>query len=294
MNRYGRYIGGAVCLLCIFCLAIVGTALWRENSFCENYVTMIKRDGVYEDTICNDVDKKQEALEQEKRMSYTFWGEKRGISISDKENLRQANVNVLMIRGSSEYLIPCGKILQKDDRKGCLIGRKTAEQLFGTHHAENLYIQYEHEIFQVRGIVNEPEDIFVIQKQNNTEDILNHITIKKRPDRTVPETLQDFKVRYGVDGEVLRFDFYRNLSWILELIPGKWSDFSGWKRNIAATKDNWNFLEGSEKSSLEMMMLEKNKRSVGCFVMACVLMTVFVTVQAGLRIYYADRAKMCI
>lgn len=271
MSKYIRYIGGVVCLLCILCLVIVGMALWQGSSFYENSITMINLNGVYEDTICNGMDKKQELLEQEKRMSYTFWGEKRGISISDRENLRQANVNVLTIRGSSEYLIPWGKILQKDDRKGCLIGRKTAEQLFGTHHAENLYIQYENEIFQVRGIVNEPEDILVIQKQRNTDAVLNRITIKKQSGRTVLETVQDFKTRYGVEGEVLRFDFYRGFSWILEMIPGKWSDFSSWKQNIISTKNKWELVESVEKSSLEVMVLKQSKRAVGCFGVACVL-----------------------
>lgn len=275
MNGYGRYIGGVVCLLCIFCLVIMGTAFWQEGSFYENYVTIINPDGVYEDTICNDMDKKQESLEQEKRMSYTFWGEKRGILINDKENLRQANVNVLTIRGSSEFLIPCGKILQKDDKKGCLIGRKTAEELFGTHHAENLYIQYEHEIFQVRGIVDEPEDIFVIQKQGNTDAVLDHITIKRQSGRTVPETVQDLKTRYGVDGEALRFDFYRRGSWILELIPGKWSDFSGWRQNIRSAENKWKLLESTEKSSLEVVRLEQSKRAAGCYTVAGVLMVAF-------------------
>ena len=126
----------------------------------------------------------------------------------------------------------------------------------------------------MRGIVNEPEDILVIQKQSNLDTVLNRVTLKKQSGRTVPETVQDFKTRYGVEGEVLRFDFYRGFSWILEMIPGKWSDFSSWKQNITSTKNKWKLLESTEKSSLEVMMLKQSKRAVGCFVLSGVLVVV--------------------
>lgn len=275
MSRYSRYIGTVVCLLGSICLIITGTVLWKETRCYDNYVTIVNTDGGYEEDVCNELDEKQEWLEREKLMSYTLWGEKQGVSVSDGENLRQTSTTVLTLRGSSEYLLPYGKILQKEDKSGCLIGRKTAWQLFGTYHAENLYVQYEKQIFQVRGVLNEPEDILVIQKQSNIDTILNRITVKKQSGRSVPQTVADFTERYGVSGEVIRFDFYGGLSWVFELIPGKWSDFSGWKQNISSVKKQWGVLESAEKSTMEIMFLSHTKKAVICFIlglaMTCVL-----------------------
>jgi hypothetical protein len=259
-----------MCLLSAVCLFIAGITYWQKTSCYENYVTIINKTGSYEEEFCNLIDEKQETLEIEKIMNFTFWGEEADVLISDKENLRQTRTTLLTIRGSSEHLIPYGKILQKEDKKGCLIGKKTAEKLFGTHRAENLYVQYENQMFQVRGILNEPEDILVIQKQSTIDAILNGITIKRKSHSTVPETVENFCVTYGVNGEALRFDFYRGFSWLLELIPGKWSDFSGWKQNISAVKKEWELLESSEKSMSELNFLRHTKKAIGCFAFACV------------------------
>lgn len=271
MSRYSRYMGAVVCLLCSICLIIIGMAFWKENKYYDNYVTIVNTDGGYEEDTCNELDEKQKSLEKEKLMSYTLWGEKQGVFVSDGENLRQTSTTVLTIRGSSEHLLPYGKILQKEDKSGCLIGRKTAWQLFGTYHAENLYVQYDKQIFQVRGVLNEPDDILVIQKQSNIDTILNRITVKKQSGRSVSETVQDFNGRYGVGGEVIRFDFYGGLSWAFELIPGKWSDFSGWKQNISSVKKQWGVLESVEKSTMEIMLLRQTKKAVICFILAWVL-----------------------
>ena len=271
MSKYGRYVGDAVCLLCAIFLIIMGSVLWKETKCYDNYVTIVNTEGEYGENICSQLEEKQEVLEKESRMSYTIWGEKQGAFVSNEENLRQTNTTVLTIRGSSEYLLPYGKILQKEDKRGCLIGRKTAWQLFGTYHAENLYVQYENQIFQVRGVVSEPENILVIQKQSNIDTILNRITVKKQSGSSVAETVQDFTVRYNVGGEVLRFDFYSGISWIFELIPGKYSDFSGWKQNASSVKKQWILLDSTEKSMMEIVFLKQRKKAFTCFIFAWLL-----------------------
>lgn len=275
MSKYGRYIGGAMCLLSAICLFIAGTTYWQKTACYENYVTIINQTGSYEEELCNHIDEKQETLEKDKRMNFTFWGEEADVFISDKDNLRQTKTTLLTIRGSSEYLIPYGKILKKEDTKGCLMGKKTAEKLFGTYRAENLYVKYENQMFQVRGILNEPEDIFVIQKQSTIDAMLNRITIKRKPHSTVMENVENLCVTYGVGGKALRFDFYRSFSWILELIPGKWSDFSGWKQNTSAAKEEWQLLKGSEKSMSELKFLSHTKKAMGCFACGCVAAVLF-------------------
>ncbi len=271
MSRYGRYIVALMCLLCAICLVIIGTVLWKKTEYYDNYITIVNTDGGYEEDVFSKLDEKQKSLEKEKLMNYTLWGEKQGGSVSDGENLRQTNTTILTIRGSSEYLISYGKILQEEDKSGCLIGRKTAWQLFGTYHAEKLYVKYEGQIFQVRGVLHEPEEILVIQKQSNIDTILDRITVKKQSGSSVPKTVQDFTERYGVSGEVLRFDFYGGLSWLFELIPGKWSDFSGWNQNISSAKEEWELLESTQKSMMELMFLRQTKKAFICFLFALVL-----------------------
>ena len=43
--------------------------------------------------------------------------------------------------------------------------------------------------------------------------------------KAINGTAAEFISRYGLDGQILHYEYKRNLSWFTDLIPGKWSDF---------------------------------------------------------------------
>lgn len=103
-------------------------------------------------------------LEQEEPVGFTAWEEESDQRITDGEGLRSASASLLRIFGTSEYLLPYGKILQASDKEGCLIGEKTAQKLFGSGKAEGLMVLCGGRELVIRGVIKEPEEILVFQE----------------------------------------------------------------------------------------------------------------------------------
>lgn len=277
MRKYGRYMIVSMYLLCLFSLILMGMVLHKENTFYDNYITIANTSGTYEQETLTNLENIEEKIkqEQEQTMTYTLWGEEKEQQVKDRDNLRQSNVTVLTLWGSSWQIIPYGKILQKEDTTGCLVDRTTAEQLFGNYQAEGLYVQYKERLFQVRGVINVQAPVLVIQHQNDMGGTLNRITMERKQGDSVVETVEKFLAVYGVNGEPLRFDFYRSPEWILELIPGKWSDFDGWKKNILSYQKKWSFLQQAQKGIMEHFYENQMKKEVLCFLVAGGMMVLF-------------------
>ena len=288
MSGYSRYIARVVCLLCIFCLFFAGMNLKQKNTFYDNYVTILNTSGAYGDDTVKNVENTEEAMEKKYIMNYTFWGEVQKQQIGDKDNLRHTDVTVIALWGTSEQIIPYGKKFQKEETTGCLIGTKAAEKVFGTRLAEGLYIQYNDQTFQVRGVVDIQEPVLIVQKQENMTGILNRITVRKRTGENVQETLQKFTSAYGVSGEALRFDFYRSPVWMLEVIPGKWSDFAGWKQNIQSYQKKWVLLGSAQKGIMEFLYEKQVRKEVLCFLFAGAGMVVLLWSEGK---YYIHRKQ---
>lgn len=182
----------------------------------------------------------------EQPLDFTAWEEQGGRRICTKDQLKTAcDVTVISICGSSENLIPYGKNLRKEDKEGCLIGEKTAEVLFGSHAVEGLTVCYENTEFFIRGVLKEPEHVLIVQNKEETTSF-SHINFRcpknKKNHRSMAE---NFMSRHGIDmvftagmGNTKRRWKIPSMEELAELIPGKWSDFAGWKRNISKFSDS--------------------------------------------------------
>ena len=53
----------------------------------------------------------------------------RHITLSQTETGRETEAEMLVLCGSSEWVLPGAAILSPSDNRGCLLGKKTAEQL---------------------------------------------------------------------------------------------------------------------------------------------------------------------
>ena len=80
------------------------------------------------------------------------------------------------------------------------------------------------------------------------------------PTKTASQTAAEFISRYSLDAQILHYEYKRDLSWLTDLIPGKWSDFSGWSENWHTFGREIERMEKSEKSDIEQLSFAWTKK----------------------------------
>ena len=239
-------------------------------------------------------------IKQEENNTDTFtgWTEEKNQTVTANINNQSKTTTVILLCGQSKLVLPWGKNLPVEDIEGCIIGEKLALALFGGSDVEGQEVSYGNRLFTIRGVVKEPGNILIgqfntdsepgnetqsengiqyvneAQSQNeinqtteNTCERINLLYTDKK--KTSTRTASDFLNRYGINGQVLHYEHRKNLNYLTELIPGKWSDFSGWKQNIKELRQQEKISSQSEKSEIESLYLEWIRRRnivVFCFV----------------------------
>ena len=161
---------------------------------------------------------------------------------------------------------------------------------------EGQQILYNGRELTVRGIVKEPQNIMLCQSaandetasgtqtgsngkqqtgssENNQQEICYDKISLLYTDKSkaINRTAAEFISRYGLDGQILHYEYKRNLCWFTDLIPGKWSDFSGWKENLKTLQSDEKILKQCEKSTVESLYLEWIWKRNNCFLMCLVM-----------------------
>jgi len=205
--------------------------------------------------------------QQEDAAAFTVWGELADRHISDPDFGRSVKADVIILRGDCELILPQTAVLASEDEKGCLIGEKTAWELFGSTKVVGDEVCIGTEARSIRGVVHRPEEGVIVMGslKGGTEDTgkeeapcYDRVTLssKKAADG------EAFLMQNGLEGAVLRFDYLRNLSWISGLVPGKWSDFSGWKDSFARKKQDFRLISQISKNSVELYYERQCRRYV--------------------------------
>lgn len=198
--------------------------------------------------------------EKEDGMEFTAWTWKRQALITDAEGYRSAYVEAVELNGSSELLLPYGKILHKDDLQGCFLGEAAAWKLFGSRNVEGLTLRYGDRELTVRYVLQTPENLIVLETEDESERF-GRITLKTQEGVLKKRSVENFVSSYGLDVTQICFDLFSGER-LLELIPGKWSDSSGWEDNIKALGQDAVFLISVEKSSLEAVWLSMGAKAL--------------------------------
>lgn len=175
--------------------------------------------------------------------AFTVWGELQDMTVADPDLGSKVQTNALVLDGSSELVLPLAPVLPAGDTNGCLIGEQTAWELFGSTQVKGDTILIGNQTRIIRGVVSLPQSGVVIEGSVNgitgsgtdtaeESRYYNRITVEGGK----VEDAELFLMQVGLEGKVLRMDYLRSLHWLTELIPGKWSDFSGWKENFKQKK----------------------------------------------------------
>lgn len=196
---------------------------------------------------------REQEQDKEDGMEFTAWTQRRQVCITDADRVRSTYVEALEINGSSELLLPYGKILHEDDMEGCILGEGTAWELFGSRNVEGLTLCYGERELTIRGVLHTPEHLIMVETDEGT-DRFQRITLKTQEGISRKMSAERLAGSYGLDATQICFTLLSEER-LLELIPGKWSDFSGWGENVSALWQDAVFLISVEKSSLELVWL---------------------------------------
>lgn len=178
-------------------------------------------------------------------MDLTLWGETEGQRFTGAHG-RSAQVNLITFVGSTRLLFPWGGVLQDRDRQGCLLDEKAAEELFGSHKVLGESVYREGDRWIVRDVLPGKEGLVLLPAGEETGEILlDHVTARLGGRERQSGTQQ--LLQKGFYGTPLRMDFYEGLSWLQELVPGKWADFEGWSVNLESKGREWQTLARAKK-----------------------------------------------
>ena len=170
----------------------------------------------------------------------------------------ETQTRVMLLDGSSELVLPSAPVLPEGDTDGCLFGEEAAWELFGSTQVTGDKIYIGNEMRIIRGVINLPQMGVVLGGSvegfsgagaDMEEGSLCYDRIIAGSGRA--EDAENFLAQSGLDGKILRMDYLNSLHWIGELLPGKWSDFSGWEDNFAQKREDFGLLLQVNKNSVE-------------------------------------------
>lgn len=212
--------------------------------------------------------------EENKTFSFAVWAELKNEYISDCNNTRRYNSNIITVCGSSYCLLSFGKNLSVEDKTGCIISENIAEKLFGNPNAEGREVLWNGTKWVVRGVLKEPSDLLIVQSSGLINKInFNRISIALPEGSDKRLTEENFTSQYMVTGQLLRWDYLYGFGWLQEMIPSKWSDFDGWEQNFHEYKKAVDIAKKAEKGTIEATGLEY-KRKGYWFIMSGIVLNI--------------------
>lgn len=243
--RRGRFLWMAACLAAAVLSGIWSLKAGTEVDSTEHYLTAALSQPV-------TVQEAHKALEGKKKC-VTIWGAKEHMNLTQPETGRETEAEMLVLCGSSEWMLPGAAILSLSDNRGCLLGKKTAEQLFGGTNIVGEKVEQGGKCWLVRGVIPNISDAFVVEAGDRMSKMhLNRITFSHRPQVLSRIRAQAFLDQRGLAGTWLRFDLAHGTRMFQELLPGQWSDFSGWKSNWNTQQSAFSALRRIRKNHIEL------------------------------------------
>lgn len=277
-----RRILTAVGVLLSCFLLVYSGRLWNERKVYENQVTFVSTEQCFDrEALRRLVEPEQEEREGQtdalSGCTVTAWTEKSRECVEDACSRREYLSDVMLVYGSTGNLIPYGVQLYPEDTAGCLVSRDVAERLFGTHNAVGQTLRYGGHTYIVRGVLTGPDALVVLEASGIREEVsFNRLTIRVPAGMSPQLAGQRLMTMYGIEGTQIRMDYYDGWHFLRELIPGKWSDFAGWRTNWHTMCVNWQQVSRLQKGALERRHISLSKGSAYAGLAGIVLLAVTV------------------
>lgn len=156
--------------------------------------------------------------QQEITGEFAAWGQKNEQTIGGQEIEREITESVLFVYGPAHLVVPGGRALDPQDETGCLIGKDTAQKLFGSSEVTGRRVIFEEKTYGIRGVLEETSEALVIPCGQDDTNTLNRINIKKPAD-TAGWNEDEFFMRTGLLAEQVEFMFVTDAADMLCALP---------------------------------------------------------------------------
>lgn len=227
----------------------------------------------------------QKLCGRESGQTFAVWGELSGETVSDPDLGRQVRADVLVYFGVPELILPLSGAAVADG--GCLLGERTAYALFGSTAVSGDTVLVGDEEYTVLAVTGDVQSGVVIGGDAGG-GVLAAASFDRITFEGALKTEQEmFLQQWGLRGEALRFDCLLGYGWLAELVPGKWSDFLGWRENADRKRREFAHLGTVRKNFVERCCEEQcllYRRNV------C-LGALFGTAAAGYGFFCASRLR---
>lgn len=289
-------------LLCLFAAGFFGVQSFKAGEKADSLwqnVTICMAEKLSVEDVGNLWDKVSDAAAEDdgKAFSFTAWKEQTDQTVTAPDLGRSVQTHVVSLYGSSESVLPVAPVLDADDAAGCLVAKDTAWQLFGSTDVVGQTICVDANVYTIRGIVMIPATGVYVQIRGN-ENVhkqmkFNRLTLGVAD----TESGNQFLSEYALTGRVICSDNLLDVTRYTELIPGKWSDFDGWKQNWKRLQQEIRQNRMMRKTTIEdtcekwyQTRIEDLLLEVVCVVLGVILLPPF---RANGRMRHSKKQRKC-
>lgn len=156
-----------------------------------------------------------------------FYHIKKKQTLENKELSRLYDADVYELKGNSDLLFPDETLLQREDKKGCLISQKAAWELYGNDEVIGASIVFNNASYTIRGVIKSKNSFFVCQQREGEKKILTKLRFKAGT--FYKKEVQ--KEQIGNSFGLLLTDNltkYQKYNITMDRLPNRMSDFEGW------------------------------------------------------------------
>lgn len=223
MRKKAAVVGTVVflCCLCLCCCVMMGlfaltkqsdTAVYElsEDISREEVVKMFEKDSE-ERAVCDGA---------------LFWKKEKGQQITNREFFRSRQADAYTLCGDSTILWADAYPLDYKDERGCLLGDKLADALFGSENIIGEEVSWQGKVFQVRGIIRDSE-VFAAEGTKETE--FCNVSVYGHDEMEKQRLMENLENAYGLNGTRVDAPLFSK-----EDMPQKVSDLTGWKNYLKA------------------------------------------------------------
>lgn len=155
---------------------------------------------------------KREQGEESSFADFVLWGEGGRDFLRNEGTKRSCQTEIFYLCGSSRLLYPGEKVLDEEDREGCLIGRKAAYELFGTDRVQGCTVYLGETAYRIQGVLAEDSCRLYVRAPDDCS--LNLVTARIFEDQTYQEVEQILLTSYGISGTRLEFGLLSQIAGI--------------------------------------------------------------------------------
>ncbi len=147
------------------------------------------------------------SVEYNTNFCFSLWTQEEG-RVRHCELEKEEIVSVIALCGRSDLLVQSERSLDVDDTYSCIIGRKTAEKLFGEYDVIGLKICYDEKLYNIVDVLDVEKSVFIYEAQNKDDVFFDRVVIKKDIANSSRIVFQNFQNIYNIKGKLIDYELW--------------------------------------------------------------------------------------